>query len=636
MRSARIIQIVCLLLAAAVLAGAMNIQDRLDARQASMDIALGMGSSAEYPELKLLQALPGGVRAVLIDYLWIRSEKLKEKGKIFDAVQLADLICTLEARFPGVWAYQSWNLAYNISIETHTPAERWYWVRAGIELLRDKGIKYNPKSLDLYRELAWIYFHKVGERADEMHMYYKRYLAAEYQRVLGAPPRLGGMDAYKAWLWPVLDAPDPQEELLKDADAAAFVAELPEAKLALDLGLLDAYNTWSDDAAVKLVGQVAPTPAGDSQKLLRSLMSDEKWAAGRAKAVAFTRRRVLVQTYKLKPDWMRQMVDYYGPLDWRLASTHCLYWATYGLDHIKGLSMAQLFRLEEVPTDNAPVVPVLNAHRNVMNCLKQMVFFGQIVLTVNPANPDLPDLMEQPDWRFIEVTHREHIARKEHLLGIKDDRTYSAFIPAHVNFLADAIMGLYLGGHREEAQKYFTYVHDTYKKYDIEWNMNLHDYVWRQVSREGHATRQMVTMLSMSLIENAFRQGLMGYRDEMTLAMDTARQFRDEYDAKANERNKMNPFPQMQAEVAYVMMAALPASVGMELYDMLPVDVQQALYDPLSTYMPQRCRQEKLDFAKAFPEPEGRDGFRKRREAWIEQNSAPRRKMAEEQQKKDE
>ncbi len=141
----RLIQLICLMLAAAVLASAMPMQDRLDSMRQSMDLSIGEGVSKDYPELKLLEALPGGLRAVLIDYLWIRSEKLKQKGKYFDLVQLANMICTLEARFPGVWGYHAWNLAYNVSVEKHTPAERWYWINAGIQLPARQGVEVQPQ-----------------------------------------------------------------------------------------------------------------------------------------------------------------------------------------------------------------------------------------------------------------------------------------------------------------------------------------------------------------------------------------------------------------------------------------------------------------------------------------------------------
>jgi len=40
----------------------------------------------------------------------------------------------------------------------------------------------------LYRELTWIWFHKVGDRVDEYHNFYKRRWAATMENVLGPPP----------------------------------------------------------------------------------------------------------------------------------------------------------------------------------------------------------------------------------------------------------------------------------------------------------------------------------------------------------------------------------------------------------------------------------------------------------------
>ena len=40
----------------------------------------------------------------------------------------------------------------------------------GAKLLRDKGIPRNPKSLMLYKELAWIFFDKMGGFMDDKHL----------------------------------------------------------------------------------------------------------------------------------------------------------------------------------------------------------------------------------------------------------------------------------------------------------------------------------------------------------------------------------------------------------------------------------------------------------------------------------
>ena len=47
---------------------------------------------------------------------------------------------------------------------------------------------YWPDSIALYKELAWIYWHKIGDFLDDEHMNYKRALAAQMERVLGPPP----------------------------------------------------------------------------------------------------------------------------------------------------------------------------------------------------------------------------------------------------------------------------------------------------------------------------------------------------------------------------------------------------------------------------------------------------------------
>ena len=137
------------------------------------------------PELVLATIALGGFRGIIVDYLWLRAIGLKESGKYFELVQLYDWIGKMEPRIEAVWAHNAWNMAYNISVELDTPEERWAWIKRGIELLRDEGLRYNPRSSLLYKELAWIYLHKVGDVVDAFQWEYKRYLAEEMEDVLG-------------------------------------------------------------------------------------------------------------------------------------------------------------------------------------------------------------------------------------------------------------------------------------------------------------------------------------------------------------------------------------------------------------------------------------------------------------------
>ena len=128
----------------------------------------------------------GGFRGMVADMLWIRAANLQQQGNYFELVQLADWITKLEPRFTEVWAYHAWNLAYNVSILFDDAADRWRWIRHGIELLRDEGLKYNPGDPGLLYELGWLFQHKIGSDMDEGHWYYKKAWAAEMKEALGS------------------------------------------------------------------------------------------------------------------------------------------------------------------------------------------------------------------------------------------------------------------------------------------------------------------------------------------------------------------------------------------------------------------------------------------------------------------
>jgi len=186
----RLTQLGCLVLTAALVFAAGSLLRPINRQRERM----GLSATAEEveslpPDIAFATIALGGFRGLAVDYLWIRAEMLKEAGRFYEANQLARWICKLQPRFATVWAFQAWNLAWNISVATHTPEERWNWIyNGGVKLLRDEAIKYNPKILSLYRELAWIYFFKMGDYMDDFHWSYKRRWAWEMHKVLGAPP----------------------------------------------------------------------------------------------------------------------------------------------------------------------------------------------------------------------------------------------------------------------------------------------------------------------------------------------------------------------------------------------------------------------------------------------------------------
>lgn len=243
----------------------------------------------------------GGFRGLLVDMLWIRAARLQAQGRYFELVQLADWITKLQPRSTQIWAYHAWNLAYNISVMMTQPEDRWRWVRQGIDLLRNEGLRYNRGSAQLYRELAWLYMHKLGGDMDMHHRYYKQAFAEEMERVLG-----GRRPDYARWR----ELPETREAVLKQPGVADVVQAIesagvdPDAFAALDT----AYYT---DGAFARVQALPGWPT---------------WAA-------FIRRRVLRETYRYDPDQMEALERQYGALDWRLPEPHVIYWSTQGLPY---------------------------------------------------------------------------------------------------------------------------------------------------------------------------------------------------------------------------------------------------------------------------------------------------------------
>ena len=187
----RLIMAMCLLGAAVLITAAGAMMPRINAMRIEGQLVANDQLMRNLPpELVFTQVALGSFRGLAVDLLWSRTGELKDQGKYYEAMQLAEWITKLQPRFPQVWAFQAWNMAYNISTAMTTASERWMWVNAGLKLLRDQGIAANPNNLLLYKELAWIYLHKIGQYSDDTHWAYKRQLAAQWQQILGAPRRV--------------------------------------------------------------------------------------------------------------------------------------------------------------------------------------------------------------------------------------------------------------------------------------------------------------------------------------------------------------------------------------------------------------------------------------------------------------
>ena len=163
------------------------------------------------PVLVFTTVVLGGFRGLIANALWVRAMELQDQDRFFEMVQLADWITKLQPRIPTIWVVMAWNMSYNISIKFSDPADRWSWVQRGIELIRDQALRYNPHEVELYRELAWHFQHKLGHNLDDAHLYFKTAWAREMQAVLG-----GGRPDWNALLNPQTDEARARVQTLRD------------------------------------------------------------------------------------------------------------------------------------------------------------------------------------------------------------------------------------------------------------------------------------------------------------------------------------------------------------------------------------------------------------------------------------
>ncbi len=509
-------------LAAAVFAGAASRVEPLHSRRKEANLVLPALPESVRPSMLLTPLLAVG-RAPLVDYLWLRATKLKDEGRFFDAYQLSQMICELQPKFASVWAFQAWNMSYNISVTLRTPEERWRWVRNGYELLRDKAIPLNPNTTQLYRELAWILFHKVGDYMDEMHYYYKLQFALQMEDILGEPPedfvrpgRVKG-DFYRDYDYRSLaEAPASFEELLKKPETADFVEELrafgfDSAAEGIFLGLLASLK--SGDVQIP---NVRPGEEANKLHALNALMKDPAWADAQRRIERFWRAHRLRSEVKLDPQRILDIQEAIGvTLDFRLPDAHALYWASLGVE--KGVDSREYIDIHK-----------LNTNRIEFFCLQKMFHRGRLAMSDNAKLGEPP--LFSPDLRMVSPLFEAYLRDSEKYLGReKEDKPVSTnFESGFVGFVRSAVLRYYEAGMVREAQEKLDFLIEHFP--DPMYAGGLSGFIAKQflLDREVGDHRTVMARVSL-LVGDAFRMYAYDEDDQAVRRLNRAKQVYDLY-----------------------------------------------------------------------------------------------------------
>jgi hypothetical protein len=460
------------------------------------------------PSLAFATVAMGAFRGLVVDILWIRADQLKEQGQFFDAKQLAEWITVLQPRFAKVWEFQAWNMAYNISvaIPAEQPDQRWQWIKNGYELLRDRGIPLNPRSILLYHQLGWIFQHKIGGITDDDQKYYKLQLA------LAMEPLLGTAD--NEWFDALAKAPAEWEQMTADANIAPLIAALKAAD-----------KTFEDDS--RFVGNYLSLRQNPVRFAPAAFKVIDRFRGTKAleNFDVFARAWQLRNVWKLDPVLMRELNQTYGPvditdpnkrypLDWRHPDTHAIYWAVEGLRLAgkKGVNKAgkKEYSVDEINTD-----------RIVAHSVQNLFRYGRIfIYDINkpdlssqpaqssgaaPPSQSAKEIFLRPDLRMF-TPYNDAVTNiiKKYTEPGSDDQ--SSFQVQQRNSLTNAVFAFYQAGHKQQAQKIYDQVRTLYPREDFK-DPSVENYV-RLYLREvltNMTINNVNEMVLMMLREGYFR-----------------------------------------------------------------------------------------------------------------------------------
>ncbi len=391
----------------------------------------------------------GALRGLIVDYLWIKVNFMKEKGLFYEVMADSDLITKLQPRFAAVWAFHGHNMAYNISVASHTQEERWEWVNAGIRLVRNEGLRYNPNDLELHKELAFWFGHKIEGYSDDAHLFYKREFCHEWHFLLGPPPE--EHEARIAWIREVADAPLTVEAAERRTPGVrALIARLTESLSPFDeqqqfnvgRNFLRTYGLWQavseQSEAARLLGVDAQVRAESPFfNAFDGIATDPALAGPLKTLVLLIRKRVLLDEYNMNPQLMYEYTRDLGPIDWRNAYSHQLYWARRG---------SQLGESRVMNDDD--IYKVINNDRLQIQAMQALARYGRI--TYDPFSTQMPSRFPEPRWVDVIEGLFEHFYSKHYETRGAGGETFIEFLK---NFLGSAIREAYRSGERERAER---------------------------------------------------------------------------------------------------------------------------------------------------------------------------------------
>ncbi|MFO0930176.1 MAG: hypothetical protein U0736_24650 [Gemmataceae bacterium] len=102
-----------------------------------------------------------GSRGLVTCILWNQAIDKQKKNQWNELEVLVRSLTKLQPHFITPWLFQSWNLAYNVSVESDRVRDKYFYVTRGVELLAE-GERQNRNHPDLRWSIGYYLQHKIG------------------------------------------------------------------------------------------------------------------------------------------------------------------------------------------------------------------------------------------------------------------------------------------------------------------------------------------------------------------------------------------------------------------------------------------------------------------------------------------
>ncbi|MBY0459060.1 MAG: hypothetical protein K2V38_17125, partial [Gemmataceae bacterium] len=102
-----------------------------------------------------------GSRGVAVTALWLSAIEKQKRNDFHEFEQRVQMVTKLQPNFITPWIFQSWNIAYNVSVEMHGSGDMYFYIVRGIQLLAE-GERRNKRSPDMRYQIAFYYQNKFG------------------------------------------------------------------------------------------------------------------------------------------------------------------------------------------------------------------------------------------------------------------------------------------------------------------------------------------------------------------------------------------------------------------------------------------------------------------------------------------